>query len=291
MVADLEPGNSLLYLHWEAGITLSIQLLSDLQKMMNSVLHGEQGKLMHSIFHLFVAFPPLFIEAPATAGSSASTKNMQQGLYLKLCAFCSERRHLPWGKEAVLGVWKVGHTSYCRSGVLGMWGGAEGYRFLPALLMSLARHQGEQWDKAVGSSSPAVPLWPFWRTWALRRCCWRRAVCVWPWHEGRYESSKFPSFPLAGRERARALNCLQKTWRASQWPKTGWTCSFLLAHLFAQAFHIIPAPGKSITSLTAQAASSHHNKFLLTWHLGYKCSGGMNYYFCMVSIWHSRKTW
>lgn len=236
---DLEPGNSLLYLHWELGITLSIHLLFDLQKIIDSVLHGEHGKLMHSIFYLFVAFPSLFVEAPARAGSSSSTRNMQQGLCWKLCPFCSEKRHLPWGEEAVLGVWNVGHTSHCRSGVLGIWGGAEGCRLLPALHVSLARHQGEQEIKLLEAPLPVSP-WPFWWSWALRRCCWRRALCVWPWHEVRYERSMFPYFPLVGRKRARALNCLQKTRRASQWPKMGWTCCFLPAHLSGQVFNIVP---------------------------------------------------
>jgi len=40
-----------------------------------------------------------------------------------------------------------------------------------------------------------------------------------------------------------------------------------------------PTPGKFITYLTAQAASYHHNKFLLTWHIGYKCAGGTSYFF------------
>lgn len=58
---DWEPGNSLLYLRWEVGITLSIHLLFDLQKMMNSVLHGEKGRWMHSVFYLFGAFfPPVY---------------------------------------------------------------------------------------------------------------------------------------------------------------------------------------------------------------------------------------
>lgn len=109
---DLEPGNSLLYLLREVGITLSIHLLFDLQKMMNSVLHGEKGRWMHSVFYLFGAFISLFIEALAIAGSSASTKNMQKNLYLKLYAFCSERRHLPWGQKAGLGVRKVGQILY-----------------------------------------------------------------------------------------------------------------------------------------------------------------------------------
>lgn len=217
---------------------------------------------MHSIFYLFLAFPPLFTEAPARAGSSASTRNVQQGLYLKLCPFCSERRHPPWGEEAVLGVWKVGHTSHCRPGVLGIWGGAEGCRLLPALLAS-TRDSSEM--KLLEAPLPVCP-WPFWWTWALRRCCWRRALCVWPWHEVRYERSMFPYFPLVGRERARVLNCLQKTRRASQWPRTGWTLVF--SQLLSQVFNINPAPGKSITSLTAQAASSHHNEFLFPWHLG-----------------------
>lgn len=138
---NLEPENSLLYLCCKVGITLSIHLLFDLQKMMYSVLHGEHGKLMHPIFYLFVAVLPLFIEALAIAGSTASTNNMQQGLYLKLCPFCSERR------ESSLGVWKVEHTSCCRSGVLGIWGGVGGSRLLPAFDASLARHQGEQWGK------------------------------------------------------------------------------------------------------------------------------------------------
>ena len=46
------------------------------------------------------------------AGSSASTKNMQKNLYLKLYAFCLERRHLPWGMEATLRVRKLGLISY-----------------------------------------------------------------------------------------------------------------------------------------------------------------------------------
>lgn len=57
-------------------------------------------------------FFTLFIETLAIAGSSASTKNMQKNLNLKLRAFCSERRHLPWGQRAALGVRKVGQILY-----------------------------------------------------------------------------------------------------------------------------------------------------------------------------------
>lgn len=147
---------------------------------------------MHLIFYLFLDFPPLFIETPAIAGSSAPTRNMQQGLSLELCPFCSERRHFPWGEDAVLGVWKAGHhhiagqelkaTGSCQPFTC-PWAG-----------------QGGCGIKLLEAPLPVSP-WPFGWTWALGRCCWR---------------SGFPCFPLTGRERAKALNCLQKTRRASQ---------------------------------------------------------------------------
>lgn len=64
-------------------------------------------------------FPPLFIEALVIAGSCASTKNMQKNLYFKLYAFCAERASLPWRKETVLGVRKVGCVSYWASKCFG----------------------------------------------------------------------------------------------------------------------------------------------------------------------------
>lgn len=150
----LEPGNSLLYLRWEVRVTLSIHLLFDLQKMMHSVLHAEhEVNLCIQVFYLFVAFPPLFIEAPATAGSSASTKNLQQGLHWKLSVqkegiFHEERKQIG-------GLTSRAHiTLQTRPfGDLGRSWWLQAPASPPCVP---GQAPGEQGDKAAGSSSPAV---------------------------------------------------------------------------------------------------------------------------------------
>lgn len=99
---DLEPGNSL-YLLWEVGITLSIHLLFDLQKMMNSVLHGEKDRWMHSVFICLGLFFSPFCWNTIYSKQFCFHQEHAEKISLELYAFCSERRHLPWGKEAVLG--------------------------------------------------------------------------------------------------------------------------------------------------------------------------------------------
>lgn len=288
----LEPGNSLLYLCWEVGFTLGIHLLFDLQKMMRSVLHAEHGKLMHSGFFICLWLSPLCL----------LRHQLQQAALLpprtcsKVCiwSFVFRKRHFLWGKELSWGSEKQGTHHIAGQA---FWGFGEDL-------------------KATGSCQPSTCPWPGTRESReikllgapLQQCLMdtsltllmelgsqkvlleEGSLCL-TMTGGEIWKEHVSIFSSGWQRKSQGSKLLTKARRASQWPKISWTCGFLSAHLSGEVFNIIPTAGKSIISLTAQAASSHHNEYLFTWHLGWKCSGGMNYYFCVGSIWHSRKTW